>query len=176
MTRKLSVITVLGVALLTSIVQGQHPSIPADRTHDQHPTQIQKEAQLKARGAVAMGFDQDAVTHHFLLKPSGGSIEVEVRDRLDTKNLQAIRAHLREIARQFAVGDFKAPLTTHAEVPAGVPTMQRLESAITYSYHQTPAGGRIEIVTQNLETLAAVHEFLRFQIAEHRTSDPLTGN
>jgi hypothetical protein len=176
MTRTLSAITVAGVALLTSTVRGQHPPIPTDMTHDQHLTQTHKEAQLKARGAVAMGFDQDAVTHHFLLKPSGGSIDVEVRDPLDTRNLEAIRRHLREIARQFAVGDFKAPFTTHGEVPPGVPAMQRLKSTITYSYRQTSTGGRVEIVTQNPETLAAVHEFLRFQITEHHTSDPLTSN
>jgi hypothetical protein len=175
MTRTLSAITVAGVALLTSTVQGQH-ALPTDRTHDQHATPIQKQAQLKTRGAAAMGFDQDAVTHHFRLQPSGGSIEVDIRDPLDTRNLDAIQRHLREIAKQFAAGDFAAPLTTHAEVPPGVPTMRRLKSRITYSYRQTSTGGAVDIVTQNLEARAAVHEFLRFQIVEHRTGDPLTSN
>jgi hypothetical protein len=32
-------------------------------------------------------------------------------------------------------------------------------------------GGRIRITTNNKEALAAVHEFLRFQIADHQTGD-----
>jgi hypothetical protein len=40
------------------------------------------------------------------LQPSGGSIEVDIRNPLDTRNLDAIQRHLREIAKQFAAGDF----------------------------------------------------------------------
>ena len=141
-------------------------------THEQHLAQIQKDEEMKKRGAAAMGFDQDAVTHHFLLKPDGGVIEVRVRERSDVTNLNAIRAHLRDIAKQFADGRFDAPFATHAEVPSGVPTLQRLKSAIRYSYGERADGGRVEILTQNAEALDAIHQFLRYQIAEHRTGDP----
>ena len=118
------------VSIAVSTVQAQHPPMPAGMTHEQHLAQIQKDEEMKKRGAAAMGFDQDAVTHHFLLKPDGGVIEVRVRERSDVTNLNAIRAHLRDIAKQFADGRFDAPFATHAEVPSGVPTLQRLKSAI----------------------------------------------
>jgi len=163
------------MAFLLLLVPGplwaQHPAMPPGMSHEQHLAQLQHEEELKQRGNAAMGFDQDAVVHHFLLTPTGGAIDVEVRDPRETKTLDAIRTHLREIALQFAAGDFGAPFATHAEVPPGVPAMQRLKSTITYSYGQTASGARVDIATQNPEALAAVHEFLRYQIAEHHTGD-----
>ena len=37
-------------------------------------------------------------------------------------------------------------------------------------------GGRVRLRTSNPEALAAIHEFLRFQIEEHRTGDPVEVN
>jgi hypothetical protein len=159
------------VLLVPAPLLAQHPAMPPGVSHEQHLAQLQREQELKKRGIAAMGFDQDAVAHHFLLKPTGGAIEVDVRDPVDTKTLDAIRTHLREIAKQFAEGDFRAPFATHAEVPPGVPALQRLKSTITCSYGQTASGARVEIVTENSDALAAVHEFLRYQIAEHHTGD-----
>jgi hypothetical protein len=49
--------------------------------------------------------------------------------------------------------------------------MSRLKSEIVYAFEGTERGGRIRITTQNAEALAAVHEFLRFQIQDHQTGD-----
>jgi hypothetical protein len=174
MTNNLAAIAAVSTLLVSSTVHGQHPAMPPGMTHGQHLAQIQKEGDIAQRGGAAMGFDQNAVTHHFLVKPTGGAIEVQVRDPLDTRSLDAIRTHLRDIATQFAVGNFDAPFATHGEVPPGVRAMQQLTSTITYSYVQAARGGRVEIVTENAAALAAIHEFLRYQIAEHRTGDPLT--
>jgi len=73
-----------------------------------------------------------------------------------------------------ARGNFDAPFVTHGEAPAGVATLQRLTSAIHYAYTQTRHGGRIDITTANAEARAALHEFLRYQIAEHHTGDSTT--
>lgn len=139
----------------------------------QHSAQMKREAEMKARGAAAMGFDQDAVAHHFVLTKDGGIIQVDVLDPNDQASLRAIRSHLQQIAAAFQEGNFDAPLTTHAEVPDGVPVMRRLASTISYSFGDTAKGGRVHLVTANDEALAAVHGFLRYQIREHRTGDPL---
>jgi hypothetical protein len=73
----------------------------------------------------------------------------------------------------FANGNFDAPMLIHAQTPPGVPTMQRLKADITYQYENTEKGGRIHISTSNAEALDAIHEFLRFQIKEHQTGDPI---
>jgi hypothetical protein len=153
---------------------GQHPPMPPGMTHEAHLAQLQKDMEMKRRGAEAMGFDQDAVLHHFLLKPSGGSIVVLARYAGDLKNVAAIRAHLRHIAIDFSRGNFQAPFATHGETPPDVSTLQRLKSAMSYSYAETTTGGRVDISTTNAEAIGAVHDFLRYQIREHHTGDSET--
>ena len=79
--------------------------------------------------------------------------------------------HLAHIARMFADGNFEAPMLIHDRVPPGVPALQRLRAEVSYRYEETDGGGRVRIATKNREALAAVHDFLRFQIADHRTGD-----
>ena len=145
----------------------QHPTMPAGITHEAHLKQLQREAELKKRGALAMGFDQDKTAHHFRITASGGSIEVDVNDNADETLRAQVRTHLKEIAKAFAAGDFQKPFQTHAEVPPGVPEMQRLKGAIRYEYADTPRGGAVRIATKNADGLAAVHAFLAYQTKEH---------
>ena len=147
-----------------ALASTQQHQIPPGTAHEQH---------MKEMGNQAMGFDQDATTHHFLIADDGGAVQVTVKNPADAKNRDAIRAHLKEIERSFAAGDFQKPLMTHGEVPPGVPAMQRLKAEITYRYEELPDGGRVRITTASTDALAAVHEFLRYQITEHKTGDPL---
>ena len=120
-----------------------------------------------------MGFDQTRTVHHFRLYEDGGAIDVAVKDTADTVDRDAIRQHLPHIARMFAEGRFDAPMLVHdTEVP-GTPELTRLKTAVSYTYVETPAGGRVDIVTTHPEALAAVHRFLAFQIADHRTGDAM---
>ena len=147
----------------------QHSGMPAGLSHEEHLTQLAKEDALKRRGAQAMGFDQDKTAHHFVTSASGGSIEVEVKDAADSASLRQIRSHLKEIAGAFAKGDFAKPFETHAEVPPGVPAMERLKPVIRYKYEETPRGGVVRISTSDPEALKAVHEFLHYQGREHHS-------
>jgi hypothetical protein len=52
--------------------------------------------------------------------------------------------------------------------------MTERKGMIRYQYVETANGGRVNIVTSDPGALAAVHAFLRFQIAEHKTGDPTT--
>lgn len=175
--RQLLALCVLFTVIALAPARGaapQHPTMPAGMTHEEHLKQMEKDAALKKRGAEAMGFDQDATTHHFLLARDGGAIEVGVNDDRAATVRAAIRSHLTEISSEFAGGVFDKPFATHAEVPPGVATMRRLRTSIAYAYGDTPRGGRVRIRTTNAEALGAVHDFLRYQIKEHGTGDPLT--
>jgi hypothetical protein len=160
------------LAAAAALALAQHPSMPPGMTHEEHQAQIKKDAELAARGAQAMGFDQDAAEHHFIVTERGGYIQVEARQGADAATRDAIRAHLRRIAQEFAQGVFEKPSATHGEIPDGVPAMQRLASAIGYRYEERPRGGRVVIEASGGEAVAAVHEFLRYQIREHKTGDP----
>ena len=168
-------ITFSALALLVaSGTLAQHASRPAGMTHEQHMAQMQKDAAIKDHGAAAMGFDQDTTTHHFRMYSDGGAIDVSAHDTSDLAGIDRVRRHLQEIAAAFRRGDFGKPQATHSEVPPGVPVMQRLTHAITYTYCQTPGGGIVGISTTDAEARAAIHEFLVYQVREHKTGDPLT--
>jgi hypothetical protein len=130
-------------------------------------------AEVDKRGDHVMGFSHEKTAHHFRLYKDGGAIEVTANDAADTASRGQIQMHLGHIARLFAAGDFQAPMLTHAINPPGVPVMQRLKSEIKYEYQKTDRGGAVRIKTANPEALKAVHEFLKFQIEEHRTGDAL---
>jgi hypothetical protein len=170
----------LQVALVTIVVvaagsraSAQHPAMPPGMTHEEHLAQMQKDAEMKQRGAQAMGFDQDTTTHHFRLTKSGGAIEVSTTAAGDTAGRDQIRTHFKEIAGEFAKGNFEKPFMAHAEVPPGAETMKRLAARIRYAFTQTARGGVVRIATNDAEARRAVHEFLRYQITEHATGDPL---
>jgi hypothetical protein len=131
-------------------------------------------AGMNQRGAMVMGFDQEKTTHHFYLYEDGGAIDVSVKDTADTTNRDAIRAHLPHIAMLFGQGNFEAPMMVHdsKNVP-GTAELARLKEKIAYKYKETPKGGRVDIVTTDPAALNAVHDFMKFQIADHKTGDPL---
>ena len=86
---------------------------------------------MRKRGNVAMRFDQDKTTHHFLLTSNGDVVQVEANASVDTASRGQIHSHLKKIAEEFAKGDFRAPLATRNEMPPGAKTMQELKSKIT---------------------------------------------
>ena len=94
-----------------------------------------------------------------------------MNDPKDDPTRDHIRMHLSHVAEMFSAGDFDVPMFIHDTTPPGVPTMTRLHSAIQYRYQQTETGAKIMIETANPKALKAIHEFLRFQIAEHQTGD-----
>jgi hypothetical protein len=164
---------IIYAALFVLSLARQHSAMPPGMSHEEHLKQMAKDEALEKRGADAMGFDQGAATHHFQILPTGGAIEVVVKEATDAGTLDAIRRHLRGIADEFARGEFASPVATHAEVPPGARDMMRLTDAITYRYEDVPSGGRVAITTTHPRALAAVHEFLRYQITEHKTGDAM---
>ena len=151
--------------ILLATVIAAAAQTPAPAPHDH--------GQLTARGEKAMGFDQNATIHHFYLYEDGGEIEVTVKDKNDAANIAAIRAHLPHISKMFAAGDFSMPHFIHAENVPGSDGMKRLRDRIGYAYADLPGGGRVRITTRHASALSAVHEFLKYQITDHKTGDAL---
>lgn len=127
---------------------------------------------MNARGDQVMGFSHDKTTHHFLLYPDGGAIDISANDPGDVRSRDQIRMHLQHIAGMFSEGNFNAPMLIHAQTPPGVPKLQRLHKDVSYRLEETDRGARIRIASSNAGAVRAVHEFLRFQIQDHQTGDP----
>jgi hypothetical protein len=151
----------------------QHPEMHGGMAHERHMAQMKEDAEMKQHGQMAMGFDQDKATHHFTLTSHGGVIAVSANDAADQTTRDRIRVHLQEITHSFAHGDFEKPLMTHGEMPPGVAGMQRHQNEIAYSFERSDRGGSVRIVTANADALNAIHDFLRYQIREHATGDPV---
>lgn len=161
-------------AVLRVAASPQHPEMPAGMTHEQHLAQMEKDRRLREQGAAAMGFDQQTTTHHFRLSDAGGAIEVTANNPVDSTTRDQIRVHLKEIAAMFAAGDFSKPFATHGEQPPGIEAMRGAAHRLTFTYEDLPAGGIVRIRARDAGLRNAVHEFLRYQIREHATGDPLT--
>jgi len=127
--------------------------------------------QMNQRGDHVMGFDHTKTTHHFVLRESGGSIEVTANSSGDVESREQIRMHLKHIAKMFAEGNFNAPMLIHDQTPPGVPVLQELKAEIKYNYEEIDRGAAVRISTKNPAALKAIHDFLRFQIKEHQTGD-----
>lgn len=127
---------------------------------------------MNDRGAMVMGFDQNKTAHHFYLYDDGGAIDIAVKEASDTTDRDAIRSHLPHIAMMFGQGQFDAPMLVHdtKDVP-GIAVLTARKDKLTYRYSETPAGGRVDIVTTDKDALKALYEFLRYQIKEHKTGD-----
>ena len=123
-------------------------------------------AAMQERGKQAMGVDQYTSTHRFDELPDGGTIRL-VRDVDDSVGVAQIRAHLRDVARAFGAGDFSTPEFVHMQTVPGTKVMAAKRASITYSVLAVPRGGELRITTHDSEALAAVHQFLAFQRAEH---------
>lgn len=132
------------------------------------------DAAMNARGDHVMGFEHDKTTHHFALTKSGGSIQVQANDAADSTSREHIRMHLEHIAKAFAAGEFEDPVEVHAQAPPGVSVMKKSKTKISYRYESIERGGKVVILSDDAEAVKAVHEYLRFQIEEHKTGDPLT--
>ena len=158
----------LGLVLMVGAQQPQ-PTDPQKSKHDSMES-------MNERGDKVMGFDHDLTTHHFLLKANGGVIQIEANNKTDTASRDEIRQHMRHIAKMFGEGNFSAPMLIHEQNPPGADVMKQLKAKIKYEFGENERGAFIRISTSDAAALKAIHEFLRFQIKEHKTGDPLDPN
>jgi hypothetical protein len=160
MTRFLALAGLIGALVILGQQSGPGPM-------DNHHSGVE------GRGDQAMGFSHETTTHHFLLRLDGGIVQVEANDAKDSQGRAQIREHLTHITGMFAAGNFEAPMFIHDQIPPGVPVMKRLKNEMTYKFESTERGGQVRIRTNNPEAVKAVHDFLRFQITDHKTGDSL---
>lgn len=159
-------VVLLSAALIGLPGQVVFAQVPA--TQQQQP-----DKQIQERGHHAMGFDQLKTTHHFLLQQAGGTIEITANDKADSASITSIHTHLDHIRGAFAAGNFSMPMFIHGTEPPGAGVLAKRRAALDYRVEEIPAGGRLVITTKDTEALTALHAFLRFQITEHKTGDPM---
>jgi len=78
----------LAFLILTSTLTLQPQSAAAP------PQDHSKHEEMEHRGDQGMGFDQDKITHHFLLRKTGGAIQVTANSADDKTSKKEIQMHL----------------------------------------------------------------------------------
>jgi hypothetical protein len=163
------ILTIMATVVMTGSVACAQESQPADPQKSKHDSM----ESMNERGDKVMGFDHTRTTHHFLLRANGGVIQIEANEKADTASRDEIRQHMRHIAKMFGEGNFSAPMLIHEQNPPGAEVMKQLKAKIKYEFGENERGAFIRMSTDDAEALKAIHEFLRFQIKEHMTGDPL---
>jgi hypothetical protein len=153
------------VLLSSCLVYGQHDTEAQDQQAQDHNNMVNEHYDK------VMGFSHEKTTHHFVLTQDGGLIEVRVNDLKDAASLDQTRSHFQHIVRMFADGNFNAPMLVHSQDVPGTAIMTRHKTDLHWELQEIPRGARITITSDNTEALDAVHDFLRFQIADHQTGD-----
>lgn len=170
-----------------SAVAPFHDSLPAQTPpsghtghaqHAQHLRQARDDsvkkadstfAALQRRGGLAMGVDQHASSHTFDALEDGGSITYVATGDDTLAAAAQIRAHLREIAISFTVGDFSTPTMVHARAVPGTAIMKARRNRIRYTVADVPRGAVLRMTTSDAAALGAIHEFMAFQRSDHRS-------
>jgi hypothetical protein len=154
----------MGTAAAFAGQADDHASCP-HRAKDTHA------AGVDHRHDETTGMVPDTSVHHFEITRRGGVIRLEAASAADEAGRDQARGHLQHVAQAFAAGDFSMPMFIHGQVPPGAATMTRLRDAIRYRYEPTDRGGQITIDASNRQARRAIHDFLRFQIRDHRTEN-----
>jgi hypothetical protein len=179
MTKKLLVLCItVGAAMSGSVfsqAQADHETTDSQKCpmRSKQAKVSSHHASVDEQGDRAMGFSHLKTSHHFRMNSFGGTIEATANDPTDTISSDAIRSHLSHVAVMFTNGDFFTPMFVHNGVPPGATTMKLLKANIHYQYKEISTGGKVLIESKDPVALAAIHDFLRFQISEHGTGDSI---
>jgi hypothetical protein len=127
-------------------------------------------AGVQARGQAVMGVDQYTSQHVFEDLPDGGRVVLERDDAGDSVGIATIRAHMRDIGRRFASGDFALPGAVHDREVPGTDVMAARREGISYTEVDRPKGAELRIVSQDSVAIVAIHQFLAFQRMDHHAA------
>ncbi len=128
---------------------------------------------LDARFSKALGTDTNKVTQHYHLVKNGGVIEFAAKDPSDTATIVAIQKYLNAQKDLFEKGKTDADADAHGRIPDGLPVLKKLRNEITFFAVKNEDGAVLRMFTTNLQARQAIQEFMKFEINEHKTGDPL---
>jgi hypothetical protein len=174
--------TILLFTLLTAPLYAQTMDPATCPMHEEHMKAANAAKAVVPNGDAKHGAGVDArhdtlvashatTRHSFRLFQDGGAIELRATDSSDQATIDNVRAHLKNIAAQFEKNDFSTPAFVHGREPAGVAGMKQRHDAIQFRYEPVEGGGRIRMTTANGDALGSIHDFLKFQVVEHRTGN-----
>jgi len=122
---------------------------------------------MMERGNTAMGFNQTRIIHHFKATSTGGEIMIVAINENDTKTINEIRDHVKDIQYEFSQGNFTKPFFIHDQVVPGTQAMAENKDKIQYSTMQIDRGSVLILATNDTELLGSIQQFMDFQSSQH---------
>jgi hypothetical protein len=104
---------------------------------------------------------------------NGGVIEFSAKDPADSASIAAVQKYLETQKDLFEKGKTEADADVHGKVPDGIPGLKKLRNEITFFAMKTESGAVLRMFTVNEQARQAIQDFVKFQINEHKTGDPL---
>jgi|SRR5450755_3211478 hypothetical protein len=139
-------------------------------------TDAQRQADIASRSPAVMPFDLAATTHIFTKMPDGGRQRVVTKRVADTRQVERVRGHLRDIKREFLAGDFSGPEHIHG---AAMPGLAELKAAnpgqISIGYKDVAGGAELSYRTSDAALVAALHRWFDAQLLDHG-ADAMAGH
>ncbi len=128
---------------------------------------------LNTRFSKALGTDANKIVQHYYLVKNGGVIEFTAKDPNDTAAISALQKYMDVQKDLLEKGKNDDDADVHGRVPDGVPGLKRLRNEITFFAVKTDNGAVLRMFSVNDQARQAIQEFMKFQIREHKTGDPL---
>ena len=124
--------------------------------------------EVAERGSHVMPFDLEETMHIFSKTDTGGIQQVIAKDKSDTVQIDRIRLHLSEIARQFQQGDYSNPEKIHGATMPGLAELKAAKPGqIKIVYKELPDGAEITYATHIEKLKLAIHQWFDAQLSDH---------
>ncbi len=129
---------------------------------------------LNARFSRVLGVSVEKVVLHFYLVKNGGVIDLTAKDPKDSITVNAIQKYLQNQKELWEKGKESAVTHIHERPPEAAATMRKLRNDITFYTAKTDAGAVLRMFSINDQARGAIQDYLKFEIAEHKTGDSPT--
>jgi hypothetical protein len=122
---------------------------------------------MMERGDIAMGFNQNKITHHFAATPDGGKIIITELNGSDKQTIDEIKNHTLDIQKEFSQGNFSRPFFIHARDVPGTKVMSDKKDLIKYDISGLRNGSILALTTNDKQLVDAINQFMKFQASQH---------
>jgi translation initiation factor IF-1 len=165
---KLPVLMILAIIFSLLSIQNFANALSNDSNHtSQISTDMREMKMMMERGDIAMGFNQNKITHQFLTTPGGGKIIISALNASDRQTIDQIKNHTLDIQKDFSEGNFTKPFFIHAQEVPGTKVMSEKKDLIKYRISEMDNGSSLLLTTNDKELVDAIRQFMEFQAREH---------
>ena len=164
---KISIILGVAAVLTITIVYFIPLTYRTETINQVNTTTDFNQTEMLERGNVAMGFNQSMIHHHFMATTVGGEIMIMSTNMSDTKTINEIKSHVKDIQHEFSQGNFTKPFYIHDQIVPGTEIMTAKKDLIQYSIKDIDGGSVLILTTNDTELLNAIQQFMNFQSTQH---------